>query len=211
MRTMPSKTIITAFLLLCLTVTAHTQDFYGKLDVGYGSLLSPDVPDSGVRKGGFTAVLQALFGEDHIKYGAEFGVAEVYTSWDKNRLLLNSSLVLLPLLGAAEYDFSCDRTTPYVGISAGPYFALEQYNSPDSGSSASTSNTVYGGGCLLAGVKVCVTKNYDVNLSIRYSQINASENVRMLGIYAGFGAQMPFYKNKKSDNVTFPLKEKKTD
>ncbi len=143
------------FLSVCvivgLKVNSSADDFYGRVCAGYGSLLKPDISEPGVNKGGVTAFFQALFGEDNFKYGAEFGLDEVYISWDKEKFVINKSLVLMPLLGDIEYDFVGGRITPYAGLSAGPYFALQGYTNatPDS-SPASSSENVYGG-VLFAG------------------------------------------------------------
>ncbi len=61
--------------------------------------------------------------------------------------------------------------------------------------------------CLLVGAKTRIIKDYDIDLSVRYSQINASENVTMLGVYLGCGTNMSFFKAKKSDNINFSDKQ----
>jgi hypothetical protein len=200
------RPIITAlWLVACFAAQCFAGQFYGKLDAGYGTLTEPDITAPGVVKGGVTAVFQGLFGENKLKYGAEFGMMEVYTSRDKDRLNMDQSLILLPFLGALQYDFDGGKTVSYVGASAGPYFAIEHENNSIGGANGSSSGSkVYGGGCLWGGVRTSVSTKIDVNLSLRYSRIKASEDVSMIGIYAGIGANMPFFAEKKSDKIVMP-------
>jgi len=201
------------FLVLFLVLTSprllKAQDFYGKVDAGYGTLLEPDISDPGVRKGGFTAVFQALFGDDNLKYGAEFGTTEVYTSWNKNGIILDKSLVLIPLSGALQYEFAGRAAVPYIGVGAGPYFALESTNTGANGTGGSSSSSkVYGGASLAAGVKLKASSKLDIDLSCRYMTVNAAEHVSMFGVYAGIGANIPFFTPAKAEKISLPIKEK---
>src|SRR3989339_2070428 len=110
------KHITVICVLLGLAANVYAKGFYGKMDVGAGSLLNPDIAETDVRKGGFTAVFQGLLGEDNLKYGAEVGMIEVYTSWDKNRINIKNSLIFVPFMGALQYEFTCGRNVPYIGL-----------------------------------------------------------------------------------------------
>jgi hypothetical protein len=208
------KNKIFTILLLVLAVVPYSEarDVYGSIKAGYGTLLEPDISGPGVRKGGFTAVLQEFLGEENIKYGAEFGMIEVYTSWDKNRLNTEGSLILLPLHGALMYDIAPGAAAPYVGISAGPCFAIEHYSHGVTGSGdSSSSSTVYGGGSLTAGLKVKASPKYNIDVSCRYILVNASERVTMAGVYAGIGMNMTFFKTGKAEAMRLPMKERQKE
>jgi len=198
-------------LLFCLTLTLAkvvcAQEFYGKFDAGAGILLHPDISGPGVKKGGFTAVFQGLFGGDKLKYGVEFAYTEAYTSWDKDRLNINKSLILIPFNGVLQYDLGNGNTGPYVSLCAGPNLVIEDFSNNNKGSNWSSGSKMYGGASICCGVKTPLSRRYDLDISCRYSRVNASENVEMFGIYLGIGTKLSFESKQKSDN-NFPPKEK---
>lgn len=194
-------------VMLLVAAVVQAREFYGKLDVGAGSLTSPDITDSGVRKGGFTAVFQGLFGGEVLRYGAEFGVIEAYTSWDKDGLNLKNSLIFVPLSGVVQLDLAGGGVVPYLSLSAGPYLAVESIRRDDGGNSSAGSK-IYGGAALCGGVRLPVSAKYDMHISARYSRINAGEKIEMVGLYVGLGGNLPFFEKSKLDALHEPIPER---
>jgi len=204
-----NKWAVSAFCLtIALPGVLSAQEFYGKMDVGAGTLLQPDISVPGVKKGGFTAVFQALTGEDRFKYGGEFGYSEAYTSWDKDGLNINKSLILMPFNGVLQYELSYGPAVTYISLSAGANLAIEDFSNNNEGSNWSSGSNVYGGASICCGVKMPFSGKYDMDISCRYSRVNASENVEMLGIYLGLGSKLSFLSKPKHDNTGQPFREK---
>jgi hypothetical protein len=204
-----NKLIVSVFCLtMALPGVLSAQEFYGKMDVGGGMLLQPDVTGSGVRKGGFTAIFQGLTGEGRIKYGGEFGYTEAYTSWYKDSLKLGQSLILIPFNGVLQYDLGDNNTVPYVGLSVGANLAIEDLSNNNDGANWSSGSKVYGGASIYCGLKTPFFGKYNLDISCRYSRVNTGENVEMLGLYLGIGTKLSFLSESKHDKVVEPLREK---
>jgi hypothetical protein len=202
-----NKYLSASALAFIFAVTLNAKEFYGKIDLGAATLLKPDIADTGFNKGGFCA--QALFGEENLRPGAEFGYLEAYTSWDKDRLNINKSLIFVRLNGVLQCDLPQGYLTPYLSLSAGPYFGIENFSS-SGGSNSSSGSKTYFGGNIACGVRLPFSKGYDLDFCLRYFRVNASEDIEMLGAYVGFGTKFSFFPKKKTDNISLPLSEKGT-
>jgi hypothetical protein len=197
---------VVLFSISCGNVFA--SGVHGKFDAGWSTLLQPDIQTVGARKGGFTAIVQGLLGDNSLKYGAELGFFEAYTSWNKNTLELDKSLVLISPLGALQYDFSQGRVIPYLGLSAGPYFAIEQFQRNINGTNdSSASSRAFGGASLSAGLKINISAKNSIDFSYRYTRI-PSEDISIVSFYAGLAwPNITFFKPDKAGRMQLRIKD----
>ena len=98
---------------------------------------------------------------------------------------------------------------PYVGLSAGPNLAVEDFSNNEGGSNWSSGSKMHGGAGIWCGLKTPVSKKFDLDVSCRYSRINASENIETLGIYIGLGIRTSFAAKQKNNNNLLLFQEKK--
>lgn len=204
------RMILAVVLAVAAAGLVFSADFYGKIDIGWSALLQPDIQNSGARKGGFAALFQGLLGEENIKYGAEAGILEAYTAWNKSSIVFDNSLVLISTLGTIQYDFcGGSRIIPFLCLSAGPYFAINHVDDRTNGKvSSSSSSKAYIGGSLSAGAKIRLSVKNDLNLTCRYSRVHTTDNVALLSFFAGIGwDDMPFFKTGKTDNIQILIKD----
>ncbi|MCB4790903.1 MAG: hypothetical protein LHV68_03350 [Elusimicrobia bacterium] len=196
--------------------TAWAGDFFGSVCAGYGQLLQPDAESSAnasLRKGGVQAYFQGLWGEERLKYGAETGIMEAYTNWDNNgNFLLKRSLAFIPINAILQYDFTGDPKSfiPFIFGGPGFYFPVEGGSSDENGGAARTSSSskIYSGAAAGIGVRFPAGQKYSILLNLRYSNINAPDNVSVFGLCLGFGTRLNLMKKEKPVEIKISTQPK---
>ena len=182
---------------------------------GYGQLLRPDAVNAtgaDLRKGGVEIMINGLWGNDRLKFGAETGILEAYTNWDKNgSFQYKYSLAYIPLNAIVQYEFAEEDEVivPFVFAGPGAYFKIEGGSSAQTigGGSQTNSSRACFGMTSGIGIRWKAFSKVSLLLGCRYSYINDSDNVSLVSPFLGMTTRASFFKKERNESLKLPINQ----
>jgi opacity protein-like surface antigen len=202
-------------MVICLPAVINASDFLCNVYGGYGQLLRPDAVNStgaDLLKGGVEVMVNGLWGNERLKFGAETGVLEAYTNWDKNGSFNSKySLSYIPLNAIVQYEFAeqDEVVVPFIFVGPGAYFKIEGGSSAQTigGGSQTNSSRACFGMTSGIGIRWKAFSKVSINIGGRYSYVNDSDNVSLISPFLGVTTRVSFLKKERNESLKLPIKQ----